>query len=174
MCASEGNADELAARLDLLRKTDERLAEVYAARSGRAKADFEALMGENNGNGRWLSPREAIAAGLADRIVQDAEAAAGRGPRAWVRRLAERLRPVYLRPRTLPAAGPSILHFGEPGGTRRACNPAGAGSRSQAGGAPDPHPASRGSPDRRGRANAQPSGLRTGRPTPGRTLTTHP
>lgn len=115
VCASEGNADELAARLDLLRKTDERLAEVYAARSGRAKADFEALMGENNGNGRWLSPREAIAAGLADRIVQDAEAAAGRGPRAWVRRLAERLRPVYLRPRTLPAAGPSILHFGEPG-----------------------------------------------------------
>ena len=69
VCASEGNADELAARLDLLRKTDERLAEVYAARSGRAKADFEALMGENNGNGRWLSPREAIAAGLADRIV---------------------------------------------------------------------------------------------------------
>lgn len=115
VCASEGNADELAARLDLLRKTDERLAEVYAARSGRAKADFEALMGENNGNGRWLSPREAIAAGLTDRIVQDAEAAAGRGPRAWVRRLAERLRPVYLRPRTLPAAGPSILHFGEPG-----------------------------------------------------------
>ncbi len=115
VCASEGNADELAARLDLLRKTDERLAEVYAARSGRAKADFEALMGENNGNGRWLSPHEAIAAGLADRIVQDAETAAGRGPRAWVRRLAERLRPAHLRPRTLPAAGPSILHFGEPG-----------------------------------------------------------
>ena len=115
VCASEGNADELAARLDLLRKTDERLAEVYAARSGRAKADFEALMGENNGNGRWLSPREAIAAGLADRIVQDAETATGRGPRAWVRRLAERLRPAHLRPRTLPAAGPSILHFGEPG-----------------------------------------------------------
>jgi len=31
------------------------------------------------------------------------------------RKLAERLRPGYLRPRTLPAAGPSILHFGEPG-----------------------------------------------------------
>ena len=115
VCATEGNAAELAGKTELLRQTDARIATIYAARSGRPAEEFEALMNENNGNGRWLSPREAIAAGLADRIVQDAEAAAGRGPRAWVRRLAERLRPVYLRPRTLPAAGPSILHFGEPG-----------------------------------------------------------
>lgn len=30
---------------------------------------FAALMAENNGAGRWLSPEEAVAAGLADRVI---------------------------------------------------------------------------------------------------------
>ena len=66
ICTAEGNAEELEARTELLRKTDERIAAVYAARSGRPAAEFETLMAENNGNGRWLSPNEAIAAGLTD------------------------------------------------------------------------------------------------------------
>ena len=66
ICAAEGNAAEIAGKLDLLRQTDTRIAAVYAARSGRPAAEFETLMAENNGNGRWLSPNEAIAAGLAD------------------------------------------------------------------------------------------------------------
>ncbi len=111
VCATEGNAEELAARLDLLRKTDERLAEVYAARSGRGPETFIDLMGENNGNGRWLAPNEAIAAGLADRIVAP-PATAEKGIRSWVRRLAQRFRPTDLRP--LPTAQRSILHFGAP------------------------------------------------------------
>jgi len=73
LCATEGNATELAAKMELLRRTDERLAELYAARSGRPAAEFEALMAENNGNGRWLSPEEAVAAGLADKIVDPEE-----------------------------------------------------------------------------------------------------
>lgn len=73
VCATEGNAAELAEKLELLHQTDERLAALYAARSGRAGGEFEALMAENNGNGRWLSPDEAIAAGLADRIVDATE-----------------------------------------------------------------------------------------------------
>ena len=68
-CSVEGNAAELEARIGLLRKTDERLAEIYAARSGRPAAEFAALMAENNGAGRWLSPEEAVAAGLADRVI---------------------------------------------------------------------------------------------------------
>lgn len=68
-CSVEGNAAELEARIGLLRKTDERLAEIYAARSGRPAAEFAALMAENNGSGRWLSPEEAVAAGLADRVI---------------------------------------------------------------------------------------------------------
>lgn len=71
VCATEGNAAELNGKLDLLRQTDARIAAVYAARSGRPAAEFETLMAKNNGNGRWLSPEEAVAAGLAD-VVTDA------------------------------------------------------------------------------------------------------
>lgn len=74
-CSTEGNAAELASKIEMLRSTDERLAAVYAARSGREAAQFEALMGENNGAGRWLSPEEAVAAGLADKVVGAAEEA---------------------------------------------------------------------------------------------------
>lgn len=69
MCSVEGNAGRLAARVELLRKTDERIASIYAARSGRDEAEFAALMSENGGEGRWLSPDEALAAGLVDRII---------------------------------------------------------------------------------------------------------
>ena len=72
MCAVEGNADEIEARIDLLRKTDARLAELYAARSGRASDEFSTLMSENNGQGRWLSPEETLTAGLADVITGEA------------------------------------------------------------------------------------------------------
>jgi enoyl-CoA hydratase/carnithine racemase len=52
-----------------LDKTDARIAAVYASRSGREVAHFEQLMAENDGLGRWLSPEEAVEAGLVDRIV---------------------------------------------------------------------------------------------------------
>lgn len=70
ICAAEGNAVELASKIELLRQTDARIAALYAARSGRPVEAFEALMSENSGNGRWMNPDEAIAAGLADRIVE--------------------------------------------------------------------------------------------------------
>ncbi len=71
-CAAEGNAAELEARAELLRKTDERLAALYARRSGRPQEEFAQRMAENNGNGRWLSPEEAVGAGLADRMTDEA------------------------------------------------------------------------------------------------------
>ena len=58
---------------ELLHKTDERIAAVYAARSGYPAEKFEALMAENNGNGRWLSPDEALAAGLVDAVINTPE-----------------------------------------------------------------------------------------------------
>lgn len=70
-CSTEGNAEQLAEQQALLRATDERLATLYANRSGQPVEGFRSLMGENNGNGRWLSPEEAIAAGLADRLIGD-------------------------------------------------------------------------------------------------------
>ena len=92
VCAAEGNAAELNGKLDLLRQTDARIAAVYAARSGRPAAEFETLMAENNGNGRWLSPEEAVAAGLADTVTDNGErtapSLAGNIARGWERLLA--------------------------------------------------------------------------------------
>ena len=67
----EGNAGDLRQSEELLLKTDERIAGIYARHSGRRAEDFAVLMAENNGGGRWLSPEEALAEGLADRIVDD-------------------------------------------------------------------------------------------------------
>ncbi|MUU03052.1 Clp protease ClpP [Alistipes sp.] len=92
ICTAEGNAAEIAGKLDLLRQTDTRIAAVYAARSGRPTGEFEALMAENNGNGRWLSPEEAVAAGLADTVTDNGErtapSLAGNIARGWERLLA--------------------------------------------------------------------------------------
>ena len=68
-CAVEGNAETLNERIELLRKTDQRLAAIYAQRSGRSAEEFQTLMEANNGNGRWLSPEEALEAGLIDTII---------------------------------------------------------------------------------------------------------
>ncbi len=70
ICATEGNAEELEVQTALLRKTDERLAEIYASRAGGEVETFRVLMAENNGRGRWLSPEEALDVGLADRIME--------------------------------------------------------------------------------------------------------
>ena len=122
VCATEGNAAELNGKLDLLRQTDARIAAVYAARSGRPAAEFETLMAENNGNGRWLSPEEAVAAGLAD-VVTDAagqlpadrdrnvlhtegeERELLRRSAAAVRQAQQRIVPTQTRPREDPSYG---------------------------------------------------------------------
>ena len=68
-CSIEGNASSLEARAELLRKTDERLAHLYAQHSGQPAEKFVALMAENSGEGRWLTAEETVAAGLADKII---------------------------------------------------------------------------------------------------------
>ncbi|MDL2319901.1 Clp protease ClpP [Alistipes sp. OttesenSCG-928-B03] len=67
--AAEGNTSDLSKTLGMLEQTDRRIAEVYAARGGRTVEQFAELMCENDGNGRWLSPEEVLASGLADRII---------------------------------------------------------------------------------------------------------
>ncbi|MBE6212856.1 MAG: Clp protease ClpP [Rikenellaceae bacterium] len=65
----EGNATDLVERIDLLKKTDDRIASLYAMRSGREKEGFVVLMEQNSGRGRWLTPEEVVEAGLADTII---------------------------------------------------------------------------------------------------------
>ncbi len=68
-CLAEGNAADLSSKAELLLKTDERIAELYARRSSRSAEEFISLMGEEGGNGRWLTAEEAIEAGLADVVI---------------------------------------------------------------------------------------------------------
>lgn len=68
LCTVEGNAEEIEAEVELLRQTDERIAEIYARHSGRDKQEMAMLMSENGGRGRWLSPAEVVEVGLADAI----------------------------------------------------------------------------------------------------------
>lgn len=110
ICSTEGNASEIASEVELLRQTDARIAAVYASRAGRPAEEFLTLMGENNGNGRWLSPEEAIAAGLADRVIEPARTTVASLARnlthGWQRLLAE----LGVRSAAKPLADRNILH----------------------------------------------------------------
>ncbi len=69
-CAAEGNAVELVARAELLRKTDEQLAALYARCAGREVEVFSELMARDGGKGEWLTSAETIELGLADSVVE--------------------------------------------------------------------------------------------------------
>lgn len=116
ICATEGNAEELAAQTDLLRKTDSRLAELYARRSGRPVGEFVALMAENNGRGCWLSPEETLAAGLADKIIaSDKTPASGEGSVRNLARGWQKLQAALNNEEKKPCADErNILHFDTP------------------------------------------------------------
>lgn len=65
----EGNSQSFTLTKQLLEKSDQRLAEIYAEASGRTPEEFLRLMNENAGKGRWLTPDEALRYGLVDRII---------------------------------------------------------------------------------------------------------
>ena len=95
MCTVEGNDERLAEHIELLRKTDERIAAIYAAHSDRDAEHFAALMSANGGEGRWLTPAETVEAGLADRIADGGTNAVGN----FVREIADRIATLLHRPK---------------------------------------------------------------------------
>ncbi len=64
-----GNAFDHRDSADLLDKVGVSIAGVYASRAGGTAADWQAVMGEKNGQGRWFTAEEAVDAGLADRVA---------------------------------------------------------------------------------------------------------
>ncbi len=104
-CAVEGNIADMEEHIALLRKTDERIASLYAHRSAREVEAFEQLMSENNGRGRWLSPEETIEAGLADAVIGVEEPTP---KKSLVERVKSWLRPTQKREATV--GDTNILH----------------------------------------------------------------
>lgn len=72
----EGNAQQAMATVNLLEKTDEQIAGVYALRSGRTSDHFRQIMAREGGRGEWLTPSEAIELGLAD-VVEEVSTVKG-------------------------------------------------------------------------------------------------
>lgn len=118
-CSTEGNARQLGEQIALLEATDERLSSLYAARSGRPIEEFKALMEENGGNGRWLSPDEAIAASLADRIIGGEEAAKPSVAQNLARGWNRLMQAVGLQHEEPLPEDRNILHFDHPITLRR-------------------------------------------------------
>ena len=67
--STEGNAQQLIEQAELLKKTDERIAAIYAAHSDKDAEYYAQIMSQNGGQGVWLSPEQALEAGLVDTIV---------------------------------------------------------------------------------------------------------
>lgn len=66
----EGNSREVEHTARLLDKTDDRISEIYASRSGRPVEQFRELMARGGGQGEWLSPEEVLEYGLADKVSE--------------------------------------------------------------------------------------------------------
>lgn len=64
-----GPISALEETISVLNKTNDRIATLYANRSGKEKSSFEDLMARQSGKGEWLSPEDALSAGLVDEIV---------------------------------------------------------------------------------------------------------
>jgi len=71
-----GNENDMEQQLQDMKTIDERLANIYAKRSGSDIAIIQDLMNESNGDGIWLNAQEAENYGLVDEVYEPLEAAA--------------------------------------------------------------------------------------------------
>jgi ATP-dependent protease ClpP protease subunit len=71
-----GNAFALREATKAVEEMDQRMAEIYAKRSGASVEDVFAIMDEDTGKGRWLSAARAVELGLCDATFEPMDAAA--------------------------------------------------------------------------------------------------
>lgn len=64
-----GNAKELQAQVEFLNAIDTKLVNIYT-KKGAKEEDINALMDEDNGNGKWIDGNEAKAIGLIDEVFE--------------------------------------------------------------------------------------------------------
>ncbi len=64
----DGNTNTAESAAELLAKTDQQIAQIYALRSGLLPEHFIEVMNRDNGKGEWLTAQEAVEMGLADRL----------------------------------------------------------------------------------------------------------
>lgn len=65
-----GNINDVKALADDLVKYDDRIINIFVKATGKPIEEITALMDENNGNGKWLSPEESKTAGLTTEIFE--------------------------------------------------------------------------------------------------------
>lgn len=113
ICSTEGNSEELEERVELLKKTDSRLAKLYATRANRSEEEFSALMSENGGRGRWLTAEEALKEALVDRIIsKESRSTESSTPQALISRGWANLKRIISKESThLPSDENNVLHF---------------------------------------------------------------
>ncbi len=108
---TEGNSGEMERACELLSKTDQRIAAIYARHSGRSEEEFRALMGRDSGRGEWLSPEETVEAGLADRIQESSPLReAGRRVKDLFSRSAVAMNRLLEEPLPEAAASSEVVH----------------------------------------------------------------
>lgn len=73
---AEGTKTDIQAYADFLEQTNNQMAEIYAKKTGKEKTFWREIMAENNGEGRWLMPAEALELGLVNEIKPSFKAAA--------------------------------------------------------------------------------------------------
>ncbi len=64
----DGNSAEATSAAELLAKTDQQIAQIYAQRSGMPAMKFTELMAKDNGLGEWLTAEQTVEMGLADQL----------------------------------------------------------------------------------------------------------
>lgn len=66
---ASGNIGDFKNAIEYMEKTNDQIVNLYADRTGKPAEHFREVIGRKEGNGEWLSPSEAVALGLADKVI---------------------------------------------------------------------------------------------------------